>query len=365
LEVNRAFETLTGLEEVVGKKVSEVIPGLQKSDPELYEIYGRVARTGISESFEIFVQGLNRWFSISAYSPLKDHFVAVFDVVSDRKQAEQESKTDSERLAEMVAERTRELGAAQSQLVSQERLVTLGQLSGSIGHELRNPLGVISNAINFLQMAQAGASPKVKEYLGIIENETRNADKIITDLLNFTRVPTADRERVAVSDLVRQTLERFPVPATVEVTVRLPDRLPPLYVDRRQMTQVLGNLVVNSCQAMVSPAAGSSTDLPEGGRLFITAANKKDGLQIAVRDTGTGITPENMKLLFEPLFTTNAKGIGLGLAVSRKLVEANGGRIEVRSRVGRGSTFTLVFPDSKRLPKRRHCAYWSSTTIAA
>jgi signal transduction histidine kinase len=98
--------------------------------------------------------------------------------------------------------------------------------------------------------------------------------------------------------------------------------------------QILGNLVANACQAM-----------PKGGNLSISAgAPNGDMIKIAVRDTGTGVLPENMSKLFEPLFTTKTTGIGLGLAVSRKLAEANSGRIEVQSEPGKGSTFTLVLP---------------------
>jgi signal transduction histidine kinase len=96
---------------------------------------------------------------------------------------------------------------------------------------------------------------------------------------------------------------------------------------------VLGNLTVNACQAM-----------GDGGKLTILAHKQEGMVAIAVKDTGTGISPENMKKLFEPLFTTKVKGIGLGLVVSRKLAEANGGRIEVKSEPGKGSTFTLVLP---------------------
>ena len=108
------------------------------------------------------------------------------------------------------------------------------------------------------------------------------------------------------------------------------------------MIQVLGNLMLNACQAMVS--ASSTT----GSELVISAkpstVDGQSSVVIAVKDTGSGITPENMKKLFEPLFTTKTKGIGLGLAVSQKLVEANGGRIEVESESGKGSTFTLWLP---------------------
>jgi PAS domain S-box-containing protein len=106
LNVNRAFETLTGLENVIGKKVSEVIPGIRESDPGLFEIYGRVARTGIPERFETYLEALGQWFSISVYSPRKEHFVAVFDVITERKRAEErlkEYEKTVEGLEEMIA----------------------------------------------------------------------------------------------------------------------------------------------------------------------------------------------------------------------------------------------------------------------
>jgi signal transduction histidine kinase len=119
----------------------------------------------------------------------------------------------------------------------------------------------------------------------------------------------------------------------VEVALELPPDLPQVYADPRQMVQVLGNLTVNACQAM-----------PTGGKLTITAYRQEQMVAIAVKDNGVGIPPENMSKLFEPLFTTKLKGIGLGLAVSQKLAEANGGRIEVESEPGQGSTFSVYLP---------------------
>jgi signal transduction histidine kinase len=113
----------------------------------------------------------------------------------------------------------------------------------------------------------------------------------------------------------------------------MPANLPQVYADPLHVEQVLGNLVVNACQAML-----------DGGKLTISAILQNKLLAIAVKDTGSGITPENLQKLFEPLFTTKATGIGLGLAVSKKLAEANGGRIKVQSKPGKGSTFTLYLP---------------------
>jgi PAS domain S-box-containing protein len=257
--------------------------------------------------------------------------------ITERKRAEEEILQLNAELETRVEEQTRELREAQEQLVRKETLAVLGQLAGGVGHELRDPLAIIVNAVYFLKLIQPEAGGKIKEYLGLIERETHNAEKIISDLLNFARVKSADREAVSVSYLISQTLERFPASSSVEVTLDTPTDLPQVFADPRQMEQVLGNLVVNACQAMTN-----------GGKLVISAkpstVNGQPSVAIAIKDTGVGIPPENMRKLFEPLFTTKAKGIGLGLAVSRKLAEANGGRIEVQSEAGVGSMFTLWLP---------------------
>jgi len=264
--------------------------------------------------------------------------------INERVQAEEKIRQLNAELEKRVDERTRELHEAQEQLVRQEKLAVLGQMASSVGHELRNPLGVINSAVYYIKLVQPDADAKIKEYLGIIEQEIRTSERIITDLLDFARIKSVDREPVSVSDLIRQTLERFPAPPAVEVVLDLPADLPRVYADPRQMTQVLGNLIVNACQAMVSTG---STGTPEGGKLSLYGNVQNDMINIIVKDTGVGIPPENMKKLFEPLFTTKSRGIGLGLTVSKKLTEANGGRIEVQSEAGQGSSFTVWLPVQK------------------
>jgi len=236
-------------------------------------------------------------------------------------------------LAQRIEERTSELREAQEKLIRHERLVVLGQMAGSVGHELRNPLTVIKSAVYYLKLVQPDADEKVKEYLERIEGETSTAEKIITDLLDFARIKSVDAEVISVSKLAESVLKRYPIPTAVRLTLEIPENLPMLQVDPRQMEQVLGNLIINACQAMSA-----------GGELAITAHQEQEMIAIAVKDSGVGIPPENMEKIFEPLFTTKAKGIGLGLAVSQKLVEANSGRLEVQSEAGKGSTFTVYLP---------------------
>ena len=150
-----------------------------------------------------------------------------------------------------------------------------------------------------------------------------------------------ERQALAVPKLVQKVLERYPVPGTIKVKLELPAELPGVFVDPPQIEQVLGNLVVNACQAM---KAGGDLTISAHQITSDTEQDQQQMLKIEVKDVGTGISSENMQKLFEPLFTTKAGGIGLGLAVSKKLAEANGCRIEVKSQPGHGSTFTLYLP---------------------
>jgi PAS domain S-box-containing protein len=270
-----------------------------------------------------------------------DGAVLVHLDVSELKKAQDELKSYSENLETLVEARTKQLRAAQEKLVRQEKLAVLGQLAGGVGHELRNPLSVISNAVYFLNLVQPDADAKVKEYLDMIKKETQAAEKIITDLLDFARVKSVDRRWVKPADLVQRVLERYPAPENVEVAVNISPELPALYVDQRQMEQVLGNLVLNGYQAMRLPG---EDDASAAGRLVIHAVQHDREMALTVQDSGAGIKPDDMEKLFEPLFSTKARGIGLGLTISRNLAAANGGRIEAVSRPGEGAAFTVFLP---------------------
>jgi PAS domain S-box-containing protein len=271
-----------------------------------------------------------------AYADSLEKVLISLTDITARKQAEEQIRLLNASLEQRVAERTRELREAQEQLVRHEKLATLGQLAGGVGHELRNPLGVINSAVYYLKLVQPDADEKIKKYHLMIEQEVYTAGRIINDLLDFGRIVSPDRQPVSIPELVQRVLTRFPVPASVQVKLKLPASLPQVFADPIHLEQVLGNLTTNACQAM--------KDREDGGKLTISANLKDDQVAIAIQDTGTGITPEAMQKLFEPLFTTKLRGIGLGLAVSKKLAEANGGRIAVSSEPGQGATFTVYLP---------------------
>ncbi|HEV2181396.1 MAG TPA: ATP-binding protein [Gemmatimonadaceae bacterium] len=245
-------------------------------------------------------------------------------------------------LEQRVAERTTELrGAldrlslAQQEVVRTEKLAFLGQLAGGVGHELRNPLGVMTNAVHYLGLVLQNAPQTVVEYLGILRTQIGLAERIVGDLLDSARVKAPQREAVAARDLFSDQLKRIAIHPGITVHVDVPPDAPPLYVDRVQLGQVVLNLISNGAQAI-----GESN-----GTLTLRA--RRDGNQMAVldvQDTGGGIAPENMQHIFEPLFTTKARGLGLGLSVARSLVTANGGAISVASELGTGSTFSVRVP---------------------
>lgn len=244
---------------------------------------------------------------------------------------------------------------AREELVLKEKLAILGQLSGIVSHELRNPLGIINNAVYLLKLTLPDANKTTAEYLDIIKHEIDNSLRIITGLLDFARTKPPQASRSGVAKLVESSLRKCILPDNVQLKTEVADEAAQLMVDPQQIIQVLQNLITNGIQAM--PDGGVLTVAERAFKCPKNSNNEnihdhqtldmeqyEEFVEISVSDSGVGISPENMSKLFQPLFTTKSKGIGLGLVVCKNLIEANGGKIEVASEIGEGTVFKIVFP---------------------
>lgn len=241
----------------------------------------------------------------------------------------------SEALEEKVQARTQQLLAAQEALVRREKLSLLGQVADTVGHELRNPLGVMNNAVYFLQTVLADADETTQEYLGIIKEEIADAERIVSDLLDAVRTKPPHAETVALASLIHLALRKCEVPPAIHVSVNIPETLPALHVDPAQMHQVFWNLITNSVEAM-----------PEGGELTISAHENpaERTVTVSIQDSGCGIAAADQGKLFQPLFTTKARRIGLGLVVVKNLTAINGGSVAMTSALDKGCTFIVTLP---------------------
>jgi PAS domain S-box-containing protein len=221
----------------------------------------------------------------------------------------------------------------QERLLRQEKLAAVGQLAGSVGHDLRNPLGVISNSAYYLNMRLKEVDEKVKRHLDLLQAEVKRCNQIITDLLDFSRVAPPALENIDVNIVIKGTLTGMEVPENIAVKTHLDPNLPRTHADPGQIQRAFQNLISNAVQAM-----------PEGGTLEIKTGVKDGFVEIAFKDTGEGIPEENLHKVFEPLFSTRAKGVGLGLAIVKGIIDGHEGRIEVESRVRKGTTCTVRLP---------------------
>jgi signal transduction histidine kinase len=233
---------------------------------------------------------------------------------------------------------TGELEQVQAKLIRAERLAAVGELASGVGHELRNPLNVIRNCAYLLHATLDKMSDdETMRTLAILDKQVDIANKIITDLLDFTRVAPPAPVRIDLNVLVRESLSWVSVPELI--TVRNNCNGQPHYIraDAEQIGRVFTNIIANAFQSMNI----------HGGTLTVATGGGAGTAWARFSDEGCGIPAENLDKVFEPLFTTRHRGIGLGLAISRRLVEENGGKIEVASVVGRGTTFTVTLPQGE------------------
>jgi len=258
------------------------------------------------------------------------------------KEADELYKELSKKVHE-IKEKNKAIDEARSIMSQNERLFTLGIMAAALSHEIKNPIVAIIGLINRLQISSA--NEKDKEYFEIIKKEALRIEGIISRLSDYYKFKETKKELNNINNLIKETLEltghylsRF---KKIETVLELSDEIPVFFFNKGQIQQVLVNLIMNASQAMHS-----------GGRLSIRTKllKEKDDIdgkvRIEVEDTGTGISPEHMPKIFLPFFSTKStsEGTGIGLSISKEIIERHGGEIFAQSELGIGSTFTIILP---------------------
>ncbi|PIR19155.1 MAG: hypothetical protein COV48_03555 [Elusimicrobia bacterium CG11_big_fil_rev_8_21_14_0_20_64_6] len=253
--------------------------------------------------------------------------------------AKQELEKFTKFLEKRVDSRTRELKAAQDELIKKERLAAIGQMASVVGHEIRNPLAVINNSIYFIKTKLGtGGEPdaKITKHIKIIESEIQQANGIINEILTYSRQRELQLERVHINDWLEELLSVYPFPPHVQVDKLFDPTNSMVEIDKTEMQQAVRNLIGNGIEVM--PA-------PKGGKVTLRTVVPEPGwVRIDIADAGNGIPQDVLDKIFAPFFTTKARGTGLGLAVVRKVVDHHKGKVDVESTVGIGTTFKIYIP---------------------
>lgn len=250
--------------------------------------------------------------------------------------------TTSDELGELAADfnemtevlrRNKEL---ERTLAQQNKMASIGVLSSEVAHEINNPLGVIMGYAAHLENKMNPDDPHFK-FVQQIKRESKRCKNIVQDLLSYARVPRPVRVATDLNELLAQIVD-FATHHTdlegIAVSTAFAPRLPSIALDGDQIRQVAMNLMLNAAGAM-----------PDGGQLVVgTTLNDVGWISMTFQDTGSGIAPENLEKIFEPFFTTKARGTGLGLAITKTIVEQHGGKLEVASTIGQGTTVTVSLP---------------------
>ncbi|MEM3576872.1 MAG: PAS domain S-box protein [Candidatus Bathyarchaeia archaeon] len=289
------------------------------------------------EEFELIRKDGERVFvEVSSFPVSSSGKIEVMGIVRDiteRKQMQKKLEEYTQHLEELVEQRTKALKEAQEQLIRAERLAAIGQVAAMVGHDLRNPLTGINSAVYYLKNKLATrADKKLMDMLKLIEESVEHANSIIADLMEYSREIKLELTETTPKALAQEALSIVHIPDKIQVA-NLTQDSPKMEVDTEKMKRVLVNIIKNAVDAM-----------PNGGKLTIASKEVDGNVEISFADTGKGMTKEVMDKIWTPFFTTKSRGMGLGLPICKRIVEAHGGKISVKSAVNEGTTFTVTVP---------------------
>jgi PAS domain S-box-containing protein len=339
IAVNKSFAPLTGLGNVIGRMVTDVMPGFTESDPHILTICGRVSRSGMSEKIEAYVEALDKWFAISFYSPKKDHFVAIFDAITERKKAEAALKNLNEELEIRVKDRTAELEAANKELEA---------FTYSVSHDLRAPLRRIDGFSKLVvdEASSAALSDEARRFISYIRQGAKEMGMLVDDLLNLSRVARKELQfqvtglgslvGSVVDDLKRDVTER-----EIEWVIH---PLPFVDCDPMLMRQVFVNLLSNAVKY----------SRPRSAAVIEVGAEDQNGEQVIyVKDNGVGFSMKYVDKLFGVFQRLHRpedfEGTGVGLATVQRIIHKHGGRVWAQAELDKGATFYFTLQSRSNL----------------
>ena len=313
VQVNDALLKVSGFtkKEVIGKKISELFVNQKTGEEIVSLLWVNGELKNFETQFKTKTGQITVLFSGSIVKRNKDRVIGFTCIVND------------------ITERKE----MEKKLVTAERFASIGELAGMVGHDLRNPLSSMSGATYYIKTRYADKlDDKAKDMLTAIDKSIDYSNKIVNDLLDYSREIRLDLESTTPKDLTASSLALINKPQTIEVQNFSVDQ-PKMTADTAKLNRVFVNIIKNAYDAM-----------PNGGTLTIKNQQEGNHIAFSFTDTGTGMNQETMEKLWKPLFTTKAKGMGFGLPICKRIVEAHGGKIYVDSLQGQGTTITTVIP---------------------
>jgi len=326
IEVNKAFYHQTGLTQVTGKKISEILPNHKRENKELFKLYIRVSQTGKSEKIETFVPELGKWFYLSVFSIKKDHFFVIFNNITNRKQNELQL-INHEKQLETLNE-------------TKDKLISI------IAHDLRNPFNsIIGFSELLIEEVEHFEIEKIKRFSKIINTSSVNTLNLLDNLLHWAKTQTNQLnfspEKIEISSIINEVLKTLESTAKFKnISLNYYQKNPNLVVhaDLNMLKTILRNLISNSLKFTKSE-----------GFIHIYTKNINNQVEIVIEDNGIGMNEATRANLFKihkdsTLGTANEKGSGLGLLLCKELIEKHKGEIFIESEEGKGTTFKFTLP---------------------